>query len=83
MAVTKTAAPSGGSKASAHGEGLLGRSVPGLFSPHSLTPRSPDNENRTPAHPHRARLCWLDPALIRSARGSSRVLPDSSSERSV
>lgn len=55
--MTKTAAPSRGSKASAHGEGLLGRSVPGLFSPHSLTARSPDNGNQTPAHPRRVHGC--------------------------
>lgn len=77
MAVTKTAAPSGGSKASAHGEGLLGRSVPRLFSPHSLTPRSPDNGNQTPAHAHRAHSCagWtlLSPDLHVGVLGCSQT----------
>lgn len=74
--MTKTTAPSGGQSLCPRG-GLAGALSSRALRPHSLTPRSPDNGNQTPAHPHRAHGCagWtlLSPDLHVGILGCSQT----------
>lgn len=74
--MTKTTAPSGGQSLCPRG-GLAGALSSRALHPHSLTPRSPDNGNQTPAHPHRAHGCagWalLSPDLHLGVLGCSQT----------